>query len=269
MNPFKHVEEFEDEVNGFLRRHKAFLVDQGNRISDYFEMSCYNKVVRRYEAVGFSIKIQNLIGQSFRYKLSPSGYPENFSHFELVKAEDSESPEVVFEVHHNLTVQSGHQKDIYLTPDISIINGRSIISDYDHYTVVRSKKKFCYVKNSDLQTFFEVKNFNPFPELLYSFVGLYTELKMKAIDDKLHLHKPFQIAPGLMVSGKENEHTKRIKKSLENRYNINILFDLFEKNISSKSDNLKMISSIQPKAVLEVESETQSLEETYKDVLPF
>ena len=40
-------------------------------------------------------------------------------------------------------------------------------------------------------------------------------------------HNPIHIAPSLMISGKPNKQTKNIKISLEKRYCVNILFDLF------------------------------------------
>src|SRR5690606_24687399 len=172
-----------------------------------------------------------------------------------------------FEIHHNLTIQSGHQQDIYLTPDISVVNTNAIISDYNHYSVERSAKKFCYVKNADLQTFCEVKNFNPFPELLYNFIGVYNELKAKAIDQDLHNQEPLQIAPSLMISGKENEHTKRIKKSLESRYKINIFFDLFERKILSNSKQCRILS-IEPSILDFLIADITNLSEGTYD-LPF
>ena len=40
-------------------------------------------------------------------------------------------------------------------------------------------------------------------------------------------HSSAHIAPSLMISGKPNKQTTTIKKSLENRYCINIIYDLF------------------------------------------
>ena len=51
-NPFKKVEDFENEINDFLKRNKTFISNQGKRISDYFEMSCYNYIVRFYQNQG-------------------------------------------------------------------------------------------------------------------------------------------------------------------------------------------------------------------------
>lgn len=237
-NPFKSVEDFEAEINSFLRRHKTYINEQGNRISDYFEMNCYNYVVKYYENHGFILSIKNLIAGRFKYKLSTNGYPENFSFFSiLLKYEVEAKPyEVQFEIHHNLTVQSGFQNDIYVTPDISVINANTIVEDHNHYIVEHSKKKFCYVQNKDLQTFCEVKQFTPFPELLFNFTGMYTELKMNALSDDKHYQQPKHIAPSLMLSGKGNRHTERIKESLEKRYFINIIFDLFDTGSITFSD---------------------------------
>ena len=252
-NPFKKVEDFENEINDFLKRNKTFISNQGNRISDYFEMSCYNHIVRFYQNQGFALEVKNLIAKKFKYKLSPSGYPENFSFFEirLRNIFEDEVKEICFEIHHNLTVQSGHQNDIYLTPDISVINKDSIVSDKNHYLVENSTKKFCYVENNNLQTFCEVKNFNPFPELLFNFIGLYNELKKEVIEKELQREFPLHLAPSLMISGKGNIHSEKIKKSLEQRYRVNLLFDLFEHGLTNfskyNSKYLNQIGSLQPK----------------------
>ena len=54
-NPFKKVEDFENEINEFLKKNKTFISNQGKRISDYFEMSCYNYIVRFYQNQGFTL----------------------------------------------------------------------------------------------------------------------------------------------------------------------------------------------------------------------
>ena len=270
MNPFKKVEDFEDEINIFLRKHKTFLSDQGKRISDYFEMSCYNKLVKHYSGLGYKINVVNLISKKFKYKLSPSGYPENFSHFEICIDDKRRRTGLIvtFEIHHNLTIQSGYDENIFLTPDISVINKGTIISDYNHYLVANSTKKFCYVRNNDLQTFCEVKNFTPFPELLYSFIGLFNELKSKAIDNGLHNIAPSHLAPSLMISGKENEHTKRIKHSLESRFSINILFDLFERG-SFYYDMTKEIFSMNTSSAKTIDESIMKHRVILDDELPF
>ena len=88
-------------------------------------------------------------------------------------------------------------------------------------------KKFSYVENNDLLTFCEVKNFNPFPELLFNFIGTLNELRNSHITRKQKTLTPVHIAPSLMISGIPNEHAKKIKESLETRYCLNIICDLF------------------------------------------
>lgn len=274
-NPFKKVEDLENEINDFLRRNKTFISNQGKRISDYFEMSCYNYIVRFYQNQGFILEVKNLKAKKFKYKLSPSGYPENFSFFEIriKNIIDGEEKEICFEVHHNLTLQSGHQNDIYLTPDISIINKETIVSDENHYLVENSTKKFCFVENINLQTFCEVKNYNPFPELLFNFIGLYNELKKEVLDNEDQRDFPIHLAPTLMLSGKGNIHCERIKKSLENRYKINMLFDLFDHGLTNfsiyNSKFLSQIGSLNPRAFDTMTINENTSENTSKIDLPF
>jgi hypothetical protein len=266
-NPFKTPEAFEEEIKSFLIRHKTFVANQAGRISDYFEMCCYNHIVKYYENSGFEVTVENLIGEKFRYKLSPSGYPSNFSFFKISKRIKDENKTHIyeFEIHHNLTVQSAIEKEIYLTPDISVINVGSILEEETHYLVEKSSKRFCYVANSDLQTFCEVKQFNPFPELLFSFNGMYIEM----IDSKTTRKEEFpikHIAPSLMLSGKGNVHTEKIKLSLESRNKSNIIFDLFETgNITFSRNFVSSLFSISSQNALPQEVESLIDEED----LPF
>ena len=226
-NPFKKPEELEAEINDFLKKHKSYLSNQAKRLCDFFEMSCYNLVVEYYVNQGYKVQIENLKVNRFHYKLSPKGYPSNFSFFTASKTIKTEKGELKykFEIHHNVTIQSAQDPDIYLTPDISVINADSIITEDNHYLVPNSKLKYCYVPNKEFLTFCEVKQYTPFPELLFSFSGLYGELIEKNnvdfIDSIQH------IAPSLMLSGLGNLHTNKIKESLEKREPMNIVFDLF------------------------------------------
>lgn len=47
--PFKAQSDFENELTEFSNKYKVLLADHSKRISDYFEMSCYNFVIRYYE----------------------------------------------------------------------------------------------------------------------------------------------------------------------------------------------------------------------------
>lgn len=185
-------------------------------------MTCFNYIVRFYELNSYVLEVQNLQDGKYRYKCSPAGIQSNFSHFEAtIQAADKEQK---FEIQHNLAVQSSHDDAIFTTPDICVIKKGKVNYTKDYYD---TKTTFSFVENKDLMTFCEVKQFNPFPELLFNFIGVLNELRKEYMsDDGIDL-VPIHIAPSLMISGKPNKQTKAIKNSLENRYCINVINDLF------------------------------------------
>jgi hypothetical protein len=89
-----------------------------------------------------------------------------------------------------------------------------------------SSTKYYFVENKSLITFCEVKNFNPFPELLFNFIGIINELNPRLLKPKKANGRE-HLSASLLISGKSNGHSDRIKESLERRYHINILYDLF------------------------------------------
>lgn len=83
--PFKAQSDFENELTEFSNKYKVLLADHSKRISDYFEMSCYNFVIRYYEKKGYKLDVQNLQGGKFKFKCSPTGLLKNFSYFKATK----------------------------------------------------------------------------------------------------------------------------------------------------------------------------------------
>jgi len=239
-NPFRDVEDMEKEIVKFLNVHKTNVSNQAKRISDFFEMCCFNYIVRFYEKSGYQVSVENLIDEKYRYKCSTQGVQYNFSYFRLSISLDGIQHD--YELHHNLAVESAHCEGIYTTPDIVIINEEKITENDDHY---RGKKRFCYVQNVNLISFCEVKQFNPFPELLFNFMGTLNELKNEVFIGGESELATRHISPSLMISGKGNVHAEKIKESLEGRYNINIFYDLFEKGLATFSNwNVSNIKSI-------------------------
>lgn len=205
------------DINRFLDKHSATFRSQGSRISHYFEMSCYNDVVQYYIKNGFSVTPQNLKDTQFRYKIGANGNPSNFSYFLVSKTIRGTLWE--FEIHHNLSIECPYEPEIFYTADISVITKDSIVRiSPATYTQHRS----C-CRGGDVQTFFEVKHMSPFPELLFSFVGIPENLLQKEgrIDSIKHL------APSLLMSGKANHHGYKIKDYLESKYAVNIIFNIF------------------------------------------
>jgi len=221
-SPFKDWDVFEMEIQAFANKYKAIVVNQAKRTSDYFEMSCFNYIVRFYELNGYELEIKNLQSGKYRYKCSPAGIQSNFSHFEA--SIELDNKKLYFEIQHNLAIQSSQDNKIFTTPDISVIKKEKVKYTNEYYN---TKTTFSYVENKDLMTFCEVKQFNPFPELLFNFIGVLNELKIEYMTDNGTQHPTNHIAPSLMISGKANKQTTTIKESLESRYCINIIYDLF------------------------------------------
>lgn len=221
-SPFKDFTLFEKEIKDFANKYKTTVVNQAKRTSDYFEMTCFNYIVRFYELNGYKLEVRNLQAGKYKYKCSPSGIQSNFSHFEA--SIEINEKKYNFEIQHNLAIQSSQDPKLFTTPDISVIEKGKVNYTKDYYD---TKTTFSYVENKDLMTFCEVKQFNPFPELLFNFIGVLNELKKDYMTDEGKKHTTDHIAPCLMISGKPNKQTKNIRESLENRYCINIIYDLF------------------------------------------
>lgn len=220
-NPFKDLNELKRDVDTFLRKNRSGIYNNSKRVSDFFEMACYNNILRFYENNGFKIQIRNLKKSKFYYKTTTAGNPENYSFF-IVAIQIGRLTES-FEIRHNINVQSYHNIDTYTTPDICVIKPNSIKIDKFFYS---NKTKYYFIENKSLISFCEVKNFTPFPELLFSFIGVVNELRpnlLKQLKYTNHRH----IATSMMISGKSNKHTERIVANLKTRYHINILSDLF------------------------------------------
>jgi len=221
-SPFKDAAVMDNEIISFINKYKATVTEHGKRMSDYFEMSCFNLIVKYYVNSGYEVQIANLKQGKFRYKCSPAGIQSNFSHFEASITYGAMT--YYFEIHHNLPVQSSHDETIVATPDISVIKKGAVKYRNDYYD---TKKTLSYVENPNMLTFCEVKHFAPFPELIFNFMGVVNELRGEILDNSEENLWPKHIAPSLMISGKSTKPTDNIKASLEGRYVINILFDLF------------------------------------------
>jgi hypothetical protein len=229
-SPFKDQKILEKEIKDFANKFKTTVVNQSSRISDYFEMCCFNYIVHFYQLKGYSLSVQGLQEGQYKYKCTTSGIQSNFSHFRATILKDGKKHQ--FEIQHNLAVQSSHDKELFTTPDISIIRRGKSKKTNQHYD---SGKTFSYVNNIDLMTFCEVKQFTPYPELIFNFIGIVNELQKDIMLNLGVEHNPVHIAPSLMISGKPNKQTTRIKTSLERRYCINIFYDLFFSGTSTFS----------------------------------
>ncbi len=228
-SPFKDKGLLIKEIQDFLEKHSTTIAQHASKISTYFEISCYNNIVKFYKNSGFTIQVENLDKktQSFRYKLGPSGYPQNFSFFVISKTYHYRKNPTTFryEIRQNVPVQSKHDSKIFITPDFVICkNSINYQKDSQYY---QGRREFWFVSNESLVSFAEAKHYNPFPELIINFIGIVNELMPSLLNEKNGSNRPAHIAPSLIVSGKGNYQTIRIKKSLESRYKVNIFLGVF------------------------------------------
>lgn len=222
--PFKSPADFEKDLIDFSNRYKVVLAEHAKRISDYFEMTCYNLVIRYYEKKGYELTVQNLQGGKFKFKCSPIGLLKNFSYFKATK-ENGQGIEDVVYIYHNATVQSTFDEKVFTTPDIVVSRTNTPAETKDYYT---TKKALSYIPCESLISFCEAKHLSPFPELMINFIGTVHELKPECINNNADHSKSDHIAPSLMMSGTFSKPTKRIQKSFEGRYYVNFFDNLFD-----------------------------------------
>lgn len=223
--PWKDRKELLKDLSSFIRRNGAFFNQNSKRMSDLFEMSVYNDIIRYYKRKKYRLNIKHKKKGVFRYKLSTAGLYENFSFFEAKRNYGrGKNKEVIeIEIHHNLKVQSAHNDHIYYTADISVCTKGGVTTIKQ-----RSGYRHSFVENDKLVTFFEVKNLNPFPEILFGFSGLVLEvmpgliLKDEEVDDKKR-----HLSPAIIFSGSGSEHAEMVSSDLRDRYGYNIICGLY------------------------------------------
>lgn len=222
--PFKAPVDFEKELTDFSNKYKVMLAEHSKRISDYFEMTCYNLVIRFYEKKGYKLTVQNLQSGTFKFKCSPTGLLKNFSYFKAAKLDRQGNEDVVY-IYHNATSQSAFDENVFTTPDIVVSKTNTPSETKDYYA---TKKALSYIPNDELVSFCEAKHLSPFPELMVNFIGTVHELKPECVRDDVEHPESDHIAPSLMMSGTFGRPTSRIQDSFEKRYYVNFFDNLFE-----------------------------------------
>ncbi len=231
-SPFKNKDLLRKDIENFLKKYNSFLPQKLSKIAIFFEITCYNYIIKFYRNSSYLVEPKNLDEKNgaFRYKLSPTGYPENFSYFLVKKTyRYRKNPkEFLYEVRHNIPIQSYHDPNIFVIPDIVICDG--IFREKKDKRYYKGMRKLVFIPRDHVITFAEVKHYNPSPEMIFNFVGLVNELMpylLKPIEKTYDKKLPKHLAPTLMISGKGNYHASLIRKSLQKRYIVNIILGLF------------------------------------------
>lgn len=224
--PWKDRTELLKDISSFIIRNGGFFNQNSKRMSDLFEMSVYNDVVKYYRKKRYQIDVCNLKKDgTFKYKLSPSGLASNFSFFTAKKISRGVLLDSL-EIHHNIKLQSAFDNHIYYTADVSVTVCDGITTENQ-----KSNRRHSFIRSTDLVTFLEVKNTNPFPEILISFSGIVLEIKPQFIngsslvisDQCLHL------TPSIVFSGVGSAYAETVADKLSNRYGYNVIRGLFRR----------------------------------------
>lgn len=217
-SPFKDKALLVKAIKVYLSRNSAVFATQGSKISEFFEMCCYNNVVEFYRQKGYAVSPKQLSpAGEFIYKLKPTGSHENFSYFEVNKVSKKNSWS--FQIHHNLPLECAHQAGIFYVADIAVVTSGAV--KREKVAAYNQKRSYCPALN--VQTFFEVKHMAPFPELLFSFTGIISNFLVGTGRSK----HPVHIAPALLISGNLNQHTSAIAGYLSTQYPGNVVAHLF------------------------------------------
>lgn len=225
-SPFIERKELLSDISSFVRRNGGTFRQLAKRMSDLFEMAVYNDVIKYYKRKKWLIEIKKLKHDgTFRYKLSTSGLKENFSYF-LITPKSPKCHEQVkkcIEIHHNIKVQSAHDEHIYFTADISVCHEGGVVT-----VPQKNGRRHSFIENKNLVSFFEVKNLNPFPEVMFSFSGLVLEVMPQFIEGRVKINSNGDhLTPSLVFSGLAGANAKKVSQSLQNRYNYNIISGIY------------------------------------------
>lgn len=222
--PWKDRKELLKDISSFIHRNSAFFKQNSKRMSDLFEMSVYNDAVKFYKRKKYSIVIRNLMRDgTFKYKLSTAGLSDNFSYFTAEKMLRGKVVDTI-EIHHNIKLQSSHDQHIYYTADVSVCRRNGVTT-----LMQKSGKRHSYIENANLITFFEVKNMNPFPEVLFSFSGIVLEVMPEFITGSKHKigDKYKHLTPTIVFSGSGSDHAEQVADKLSARYGYNVIRGLY------------------------------------------
>jgi len=224
-SPWKNRDELVKSISSFTRRHGGMFKQNAKRMSDLFEITVYNDVVRYYKRKKYKITVDNAgrNGQ-FLYRLSTSGLAENFSFFRGVK-ELKDGTSANIDIHHNIKLQSAHHEHMYFTADVAVCVDGGLITER-----INGGRRHSYVVNRDIITFFEAKHMNPFPEVLFGFSGVVLEIMPKLMSRLIHVRPGLDhICPTIAFSGNPSEHVRLVAQELSLRYGYNIVTGLFKR----------------------------------------
>lgn len=232
---FVPLDEIKSAVNAFLSEYGTRIAQHTDKIGTYAEIAAYHSVIEFYRKSHFRCGVENVKQGLFRYKLTPTGNPSNFSYFSVRKSGR------VYSVLTNVSVESAHAARHYFSADIVVADDQSVQMQRGPDNLeVGIRRSVFFVPNESLRTFLEIKNMSPFPELLFSFSGLLFEMMPDIFFKKVASRKRIHIAPSLVCSFAGSGHANYIRRTLLQRWHINIFTDFLSKRALEGEDLRKI-----------------------------
>lgn len=215
MGPWIDRDKLITNARKFVGIHGYFFRQNAGRISSLVEISVYNSIVQFYRNRDYTVTGENLgPKKSFRYKLTANGLADNYSYFVAKKGR------VQVHILHNVRLQSAHDDHLYFTADVVVTNENGATTQR-----LKSGRRHSFVANGHIITFVEVKHLNPFPEVLFNFMGLVLEFMPGFVKGHYEIKQGgYRLCPIIAFTGAGSEHTEKIQASLTTRYGINIAF---------------------------------------------
>jgi hypothetical protein len=193
-------------IADFAAEHDLTLAVTERQVSAAFEIACLLSLLRFYKRQKYTLKLENLQEDGYRYLTTPSGNPANFSFVTVEGLDGNVDP------------------DIRFTPDIIVLRPDSKIDEATDPDFASGKRKLFSVKSDRVVAAHECKSMNPFPELMVSFIGmLVTAHKWYPDGKQVCPGKQGHLAPTLFIGGTARAFYMKMITALQSSYRLNIV----------------------------------------------
>lgn len=220
--PDEWVAGIEKAIEAFAKKHSLTYAKKERELSASFEIGCLHTLTDFYEKHS-KLMLNNLVAGQYKYLTTPNGNPANFSYIKGIAGSET------FEIRQQVRIRSHLAQDVAFTPDMVVIRNDSEINGALDPDYAAGKRKFFFVKSSDVIAAHECKSTNPFPELLVSFVGMLVaahQWLLSPIDRTKINSLGCHLAPSLFIGGTASGIHKRMVQSMEANMPINIILGL-------------------------------------------
>jgi hypothetical protein len=221
------IEAIKRELQRFAVRHQAGLDEVSRRQAQFLEIGALAFVVEHYRKNNYAVEAHGLdASHLFHVKLGSQGNPANYSWFTCRRGGAE------FDIYLNLPVLGGYDDGGVYVVDVGVVRHASLGRRRQHEPLA--------VKNDDLITFAEVKNFRIYPMLLAHFIGIVHELQPPCLGRRrpYGFTRDHHFAPALFTVGSITPNSRLILAGFSaRRYRVNVVpgFDLAIARLSANA----------------------------------